>query len=317
MKTDCIRGAIYGLVTGDALGVPVEFVLRRELEEQPVTGWIGYGTHNQPPGTWSDDSSLALCLADELVNGYNILNIAASFVKWYDEKLWTPYGEVFDIGGTTRKSIQNLKNGMSPAQAGGSDERSNGNGSLMRILPLLFYVQKIENPLERFNVVREVSGITHAHIRSALACYYYLEFATFICSSNRNDRSDLSAYERTNTSFENLANQLKIKPTELGEFKRLLNGALPTLPENEINSGGYVIHTLEAALWCIFNTDSYKEAVLKAVNLGYDTDTTACVTGGLAGIIYGAGSIPGEWLRQLAKKDDIERLIEKFTEKYG
>ncbi len=315
MKTnDCIREAIYGLVTGDALGVPVEFVLRRELKEQPVTGMIGYGTHNQPPGTWSDDSSLALCLADELIKGYNIGNIAASFVKWYDEKLWTPHGEIFDIGGTTRTAILKLKNGIPPALAGGRDERSNGNGSLMRILPLLFYVRNIESPVERFKVVGEVSGITHVHTRSALACYYYLEFASFICG---NGGTVLSAYEKTNTSFGTLVHQLKIEPVEVDAFKRLLEGNLPSLSKAEINSGGYVIHTLEAALWCIFNTGSYEEAVLKAVNLGYDTDTTACVTGGLAGILYGAGSIPEEWLQQLAKKDDIEELIRRFTEKYG
>jgi len=315
MKTNvCIKGAIYGLVTGDALGVPVEFVLRQELKEQPVTGTIGYGTHNQPPGTWSDDSSLALCLADELVKGYNVDNIAASFVKWYDEKLWTPHGEVFDIGVTTRTAILKLKNGIPSAQAGGRDERSNGNGSLMRILPLLFYVRNIQNPAERFKVVREVSAITHAHIRSALACYYYLEFASFLCNKQG---TVLSAYEKTNASFRTLVHQLIIEPVEVDAFNRLLEGNLPTLSEDKINSGGYVIHTLEAALWCIFNTGSYKEAVLKAVNLGGDTDTTACVTGGLAGIIYGAHSIPEEWLQQLAKKDDIESLIERFSEKYG
>jgi ADP-ribosylglycohydrolase len=314
LKTaDCIRGAIYGLVTGDALGVPVEFTLRSELKEQPVTDMIGYGTHSQPPGTWSDDSSLALCLADELIKGYHLNNIAASFLKWYDKKLWTPHGEVFDIGGTTRKAILNLKNGVSPAQAGGHNEQSNGNGSLMRILPLLFYVRNIENPLERYNVVREVSGITHAHIRSVLACYYYIEFASFLCDNNG---AVTSAYEMTNSFFENLIHQLKPESVEVEKFNRLLSGNLPLLPENEINSGGYVIHTLEASLWCLFKTGSYKEAVLKAINLGGDTDTTACVTGGLAGIIYGAHSIPEEWLQQLAKKDDIENLIERFTEKY-
>ncbi|MGB4437301.1 MAG: ADP-ribosylglycohydrolase family protein, partial [Acetomicrobium sp.] len=144
MKKDKVIGGLLGLCIGDALGVPVEFQSREKLKRNPVKDMMGYGTHNQPPGTWSDDSSLAFCLAESLCNGFDLQDIADKFVKWMYEGYWTPWGKAFDVGHTTQIAISRLKKGVDPLESGPTDERSNGNGSLMRILPLIFYVEKMD-----------------------------------------------------------------------------------------------------------------------------------------------------------------------------
>jgi len=307
-----IRNAMLGLVVGDALGVPAEFISREYLKTRPITDMIGFGSHNQKPGTWSDDSSLALCLADELSQGFNLQKIGDSFVAWLYEKRWTPHGFVFDIGLTTREAIRRLKEGTTAHLAGNTDEDSNGNGSLMRIMPLLFYIRQNSKTIDKFEVIKDVSGITHRHIRSVLACNYYLEFANAICEGeNAKD-----AYQLANTAFLNVTSVLNINPAEVAHFNRLLSGNMAKLKETEIYSTGYVMHTLETSVWCILTTDNFEQAVLKAVNLGEDTDTTGAVTGGLAGLLYGTEQIPAYWLGQIARLEDIEDLIQKMIAKY-
>lgn len=308
-----IRSAILGLVVGDALGVPVEFQKRERLRQDPVVGMRGFGTHNQPAGTWSDDSSLALCLADVLANdGFDLEKIAQSFQDWYFKDHWTPHGRVFDIGGATRDAIQRLKSGVRPDQAGGFDEFSNGNGSLMRILPLLFYSKNLPTVEERFEVVRAVSSLTHAHIRSVLCCFYYLELANLIASGVEKHE----AYATNNHFFKNWVEQKRVAACEVQNFQKILDGKIHLLNEAEIRGSGYVLHSLEASLWCVLTSENYRETVLKAVNLGEDTDTTGAIAGGLAGLVFGEESIPVEWIEEIARLDDINKLIEKLEEKY-
>ena len=309
-----VKNGILGLIVGDALGVPVEFKSREYLKQKPLTDMIGFGTYNQPAGTWSDDSSLTLCLAEELTKGLNIQEIGNSFVKWFFENHWTPHGVVFDVGNTTRKAIYRIKNGEKAEIAGDWDENSNGNGSLMRILPLLFEVQYIRNKKEKFELIKKVSSITHGHIRSCLACYYYIEFASFVSSEVKYPLKN--AYKFANNSLKNLIEELEINPKEVRLFDRILDENIQELKEKDIQSSGYVLHTLEASIWCLLTTSSYKEAVLKAVNLGGDTDTTGAVVGGLAGLFYGLKSIPENWLNKIARKDDIEELINRLSDKY-
>jgi len=171
-----VKSAIFGVCVGDALGVPVEFRSREQLKRSPVTNMRAFGTHRQPAGTWSDDSSLMLCLADSLCNEYNLEDIALKFLQWYNAEIWTPHGRVFDIGIATSQAIRRISKGVSPTLCGGTSEFDNGNGSLMRILPILFYIKDF--PIEkRFDTIKDVSSITHGHIRSALACFIYLELA--------------------------------------------------------------------------------------------------------------------------------------------
>ncbi|MCB1194451.1 MAG: ADP-ribosylglycohydrolase family protein [Leptospiraceae bacterium] len=306
-----IQSGIFGFCIGDALGVPVEFKSRNTIKKNPLTDMIGFGTHNQPPGTWSDDSSLALCLAESLTKGYDLQDIAKNFYKWYEEGYWGAHGEVFDIGGTTEEAILNIEEGCKAEEAGGTSEHDNGNGSLMRILPLVFYIdKKVTDEKEKYQIIKDVSSITHGHIRSVISCYIYID----LCLSIMKGLDFKQSYEQVVKEQEKYIAYMNGRDTQ--EFKRIFTGNIHDLKEEEIKSGGYVIHTLEASLWCLMNTKSYSEAVLKAVNLGDDTDTTGVVTGGLAGLYYGMEDIPKEWVEKMAKKDEIFDLCDRLFKSY-
>ncbi|MEH2281298.1 MAG: ADP-ribosylglycohydrolase family protein [Nostoc sp.] len=298
---------LMGLCVGDALGVPVEFTSRAERVKSPVTTMLGYGTWNQPPGTWSDDSSLSFCLAECLCRGYSLDAIANSFWRWYKEAYWTPRGDVFDIGQTTHTAIMRLKQGVVPHQAGGKVENSNGNGSLMRILPMA-YCHRSLTLGELLARVHDVSAITHAHARSQMACGIYISIAVALLEGADLQTAYLQALQDIQTIY-SVREFLLEKP----HFGRIFSGEIAKVPVEEINSGGYVIDTLESSLWCLLNSSSYSEAVLKAVNLGGDSDTTAAVTGGLAGIYYGVENIPQKWMNQIARRQDIIYLAERFA----
>jgi ADP-ribosyl-[dinitrogen reductase] hydrolase len=298
---------LMGLCVGDALGVPVEFTSRAERVQSPVTTMQGYGTWNQPPGTWSDDSSLTFCLAETLCRGYSLDAIANSFWRWYKAAYWTPRGQLFDIGNTTHAAIMRLKQGILPREAGGKIENTNGNGSLMRILPMA-YCHKILTFSELISRVHDVSAITHAHTRSLMACGIYISIAVALLEG----ADPQTAYRQSLSKLETIYSQREYL-LEKPHFARIYSGEISKLPVEEINSGGYVIDTLEAALWCLLNSSSYSQAVLTAVNLGGDTDTTAAVTGGLAGIYYGVENIPQEWINQIARKQDIVNLATRFA----
>lgn len=308
MLKESVLGGLFGLCVGDALGVPVEFLTRKKLIEKPVTGMLGYGTHNQPPGTWSDDSSLTFCLVESLCEGYKPGDIAQKFVKWYDEGYWTPYGEVFDVGNATLQAITRIKRGSKPEEAVGRTEYDNGNGSLMRILPLAYFLLGVEDIKTRVGIIHDVSSITHGHIRSKIACVFYVEFARYLLKGLK----AYDAYLKTAKLVESFYSGYE-DVSELKHFQRIMSNEIVNLSEESIMSSGYVIHTLEACIWCLLNCNNYEETILKAVNLGDDTDTTAAVVGGFAGIYYGLSSIPKEWIEIIARKDDIFALCERFS----
>ena len=339
---DKIFGGIFGLAVADAMGVPVEFQSRESLRRNPVTDMRGYGTHNQPPGTWSDDTSLTLCLLDSLAKkGFNArwkldsnfpepdyTDIMQRFLSWLDEGKYTAHGEVFDKGNTTQQALQRFRKGTKPLKCGGRLEKDNGNGSLMRILPIIFYLCTLIENMSRWAsggraesvsryYIHSVSSLTHAHLRSQIACGIYLMIAHFIVYSSedkRNLKQAIDAGLKGAKGDKDNYGRYKVEEyaKELKHYKRLFKKDFAKLPEEEIKSSGYVVDTLEAALWCLLNTDNYKDCVLKAVNLGDDTDTVAAVAGGLAGMYYGVESIPKEWLNQLARRDYIEELCEDF-----
>lgn len=298
-----LQTILISTAIGDALGVPVEFKPRAYLKENPVTDMLEFGTHTQPKGTWSDDTSLMLCLAESIAEGLDLNKLAQKFVAWKNDNLWTPHGWVFDIGIGTRVAIERLEEGELPELAGGFEEMDNGNGSLMRILPLILYIKDLDIG-QRFEWTKKVSSLTHAHVRSIMACFYFLEFAKKIIEG----KDKFEAYIELQTELFQYFQSRKINPLEIQKFSRLLFDDISLLKEDKIQSSGYVIHTLEASIWCLLTTNSYEEAVLKAVNLGHDTDTTGAVTGGLGGLIYGLDAIPTEWLNVLARKEDIIKL---------
>lgn len=303
-----VLDGLMGLCVGDALGLPFEFSSRKKIKHTPISNMIGYGTHDQPAGTWSDDSSLTFCLGDSLCNGYYISDIADKMKKWYEESYWTPHGEVFDIGRTTLESIKKLIVGRHPSDTGGKQDNDNGNGSLMRILPLAFYLQHVEDKEYKYQVIHDVSKITHAHPRSILACSIYVEYALLLLKGFTLQ----DAFDSMRNNILNFFCEKETYSLELEFFKRILTENLMESAEDEINSSGYVIDTLEASFWCLLTTNDYKSAVLKAVNLGNDTDTTAAVTGGLAGLYYGIQQIPVQWINNIAKREMIIELANKM-----
>jgi ADP-ribosylglycohydrolase len=313
-----VKSALIGLAIGDALGVPVEFQERKTLKKKPVKDMMGYGTHNQPAGTWSDDSSLTFCLAESLCNGYDLINIAQKLTDWIFGKLWRPHGEIFDIGIQTRKALREIKQFLKYEEYEAlkllryeTNEWTNGNGSLMRILPLLFYIK--DKPLtEKFEIIWDVSALTHPHIRSAMACLIYLELAENIL----NGQSKILAYQNMQTSISTFFKKQKLSPSEIMHFDRILTSDISKLQENVIKSDGYVIHSLEASLWCFLTTKTFETSVLKAVNLGSDTDTTGAIVGGLAGLYYGYNQLPEFWVAYLTRLEDILALCDRLERQY-
>lgn len=261
-----LKSAIYGFAVGDALGVPVEFKKRGSFRVDDMTG---YGTHSQPCGTWSDDTSMTLasCCSIKEMGCVDVEDIRRRFGDWLYNGEYAIDGNVFDVGGTTSRAIR--------AGKGECGEYSNGNGSLMRILPLAFTDADNE-------MVGKVSAITHGHSLSIEYCVCYVKIARALLNGE-SMRNAFSLYK---------------------DYSKIL-----ARKQSDVLSTGYVADTFEAALWCLSTTDSYKDAVLSAVNLGDDTDTVGAVTGGLAGIIYGMEDIPETWIEKLRGKEIIENCL--------
>lgn len=318
MKNKLI-GGIMGLAVGDALGVPVEFTEREILKKDPVINMRGFGTYNQPAGTWSDDTSLTLCLLDSLEKGLDYDDILERFVAWYQNGGYTPFEDSFDIGNGTRSSIERYLSGTSALECGGDNDWDNGNGALMRILPVVFYLDKGYGrdrfgDVETMGIIQNVAGLTHRHKKSIIACGIYCGIAHNLLYGMDLKGAIKNGIEKA-VSFYGKDESCKEESyaKSLSVYERLMNlEGFAKLDEHEIYSSGYVVDTLEAAVWCLLNSSSYEECVLKAVNLGEDTDTVAAVAGGLAGISYGYESIPARWINEIARKDYILGLCEGF-----
>jgi ADP-ribosylglycohydrolase len=305
-----ISGSLWGAVIGDALGVPVEFRSREHLRDAPVREMTGPGTHQQPPGTWSDDSSLLFCTLESLLECNHLVaqDLADRFLRWLRRGYWTPYGEVFDVGIATRQALARFAEGRPPVRCGGREEFDNGNGSLMRMVPVSIWVWQL-TPEEALQSSHLASTITHAHPRSQIVCGFFTLFVRGLLQG-------LAPQPALAVAWEQAAAAYLVDPDFQGEWpalQRLHPSVLPFLLEAEIHSTGYCVHTLEAAIWCLLHSTGFEECMLKAVNLGEDTDTVACVTGALAGLQYGIDAVPGRWATALARKEDVDAIIHKFT----
>ncbi len=311
-----IRNAVYGMAIGDALGVPAEFQDRETLRRNPITKMVGGGFHGQPAGTWSDDTSMALCLMASVAACGHLdpEDIMRRFADWREKGQYTPHGVCFDCGGTCGAAISRFLRGVRAKDCGGTGERDNGNGSLMRILPLLFFLRgeygigwyKMSRPMLEIQIV---SSLTHAHPISVMACGIYLQIAEQIIQ--RGTEEAITSGTKYALAF---YEQIPEYKDYLHVWDRIRDvTALKALPEDAIKSGGYVVNTLEAALWCLLNTDSYAGCVLRAVNLGRDTDTTGDVAGGLAGLAYGWEGLPKEWIAALQARPMLDSLCDSYS----
>ena len=305
-----IKSVMIGHAVGDALGVPVEFASREELAENPVAAMKGFGTYPVPAGSWSDDTSMSLAALDSLASGeVRWDEIMDNFCRWLDEGAYTPLGELFDVGQTCLEAIGRYGNqGIVATECGGKDEYSNGNGSLMRIHPFsLMAFYNLKAYLDWEDLVEKASSLTHGHERSKLACKIYTAVLFSLLDSPKKE-SVKSALAWAEGRYEH--------SSEHGVYQRVFSPAFDKLTVDEIKSTGYVVDTLEAALWCLLTTDNYRDCVLKAVNLGEDTDTVAAVAGGLAGALYGYDNIPCEWKNTLIKRAYLEELCKQASEKW-
>lgn len=304
---------IWGLVVGDALGVPVEFFSRESLKTDPVLGMRSHGTYNQPAGTWSDDSSMALCGAEGLTEGLDYEKVMGLFARWYNEGYMTPHGETFDIGGATRRAIEKYSLGFPALECGGREENDNGNGSLMRILPLCFYLRSCFGEYTgyqtAFDIIGRFSSLTHAHPISIIACSVYCSAASFLMEGH----DIASAIDMGSEKGLAACHSKKEWHKWANLFDGLSSKELKLQTLHGIKSDGYVLNTLKAAFWCLLTTESLSQCLLKAVNLGSDTDTVAAVAGGLAGIYYEPDEVFDSWKQMVAKKDMIEALCRRFA----
>lgn len=307
-----IKSAVFGHAVGDALGVPVEFATRERLQCTPVQTMQGFQTHNVPPGTWSDDTSMTLCTLESLTKtgNVNLNDMMDRFIQWGYAGYMTPYGRMFGIGRTTRLALTGYRRGKPVDACGGTQERDNGNGSLMRIMPVILYQHMTGiygSEREKMEELNRVSALTHGHPRAMMACGIY-GFVLDELLARREPSSLVAGLKQAALFYAG--------SSEYSAYTELFQPDFFGLDSGQIQSSGYVVDTLKAALWCVGTTTSYPECVLKAVNLGGDTDTTAAVAGGLAGVLYGFDSIPKEWISSLALHEKLDAMCMDAAERW-
>jgi ADP-ribosyl-[dinitrogen reductase] hydrolase len=297
--TNRLKGGLYGLLIGDALGVPYEFqpasaIPARQLIDMTPPPSFRRAHATVKPGTWSDDGALALCLLESLLEKgrLDLTNLAAKFLAWADNGYLAVDGRVFDIGIQTSYAFDNLRGGISPELAGRSGERDNGNGSLMRVLPLALWHRGSDEDL--VNMAHVQSLVTHGHPHSQVCCALYVLVARRLLEGRGMNEAWADAEEALGAIYGRtpLATAL--------EFVRSLKAAVPT-------GSGYVVDCLWSARSAC-NESTYAGVVKAAIAFGNDTDTTACIAGGLAGIHFGFDAIPLRWLDILRGRELVKPL---------
>ena len=303
------KAGIIGFVVGDAMGVPLEFCMREKLMQKPTTEMLGYGSHNVPKGAWSDDSSMTLATVDAIIkdNGVNFNTIANNFLEWVKNAKYTSTDRVFDIGRTCLRAIGRYENKKDVAEkCGGTSEMDNGNGSLMRMLPLVYYCYAKEmNEKEIYKLVKNVSSITHRHEISIMGCFIYVMYGIALLKNKNLTQAYRTVKKiKYNTYFTDKT---------INRYYRLLRKNINKYSLDEIKSTGFIIDTLEATIWVLLNTKTFNQAIIGAINLGNDTDTVGACVGGIAGLYYGLENINKTWQSELLKYDYIVDLCNKFN----
>ncbi|BCV20218.1 ADP-ribosylglycohydrolase family protein [Moorella sp. Hama-1] len=295
------RGSLLGLAVGDALGTTLEF--RPPESFDPITGMAGGGPFNLQPGQWTDDTAMALCLAESLVErrGFDPVDQMERYLRWYREGYLSSTGHCFDIGNTVRAALERFERTRGP-YCGSTNPFTAGNGSLMRLAPVpLFYARK---PWEAVAKAGESSRTTHGAKEAVDACRYLAALILGAVDGAAKEELLSDHYEPTPGLWREAPLAPKIAAVASGSFKRR--------NPPEVRGTGYVVDCLEAALWAFYHSSSFREGALLAVNLGNDADTTGAVYGQLAGAYYGEDGIPGEWREKIAVREFIETLAEKI-----
>lgn len=297
-SVDRYRGALLGLAAGDAVGTTLEFSLRGTFE--PIEDMVGGGPFNLQPGQWTDDTSMALCLATSLLEcgGFDPRDQMVRYCMWWRKGYMSSTGRCFDIGSTTRSALSSYERTREPF-SGSTDRMSAGNGSIMRLAPVpLYYHPDAEKAV---HYAGESSRTTHGTAECVDACKL---FAVMITAA-------LSGESKQDVLF---ADRSVVMPNEIeSAIAAIASGLYRTKTMDEIKGSGYVVKSLEAALWCFWTTSGFEEAILQAANLGDDADTTAAVCGQIAGAYYGAEGIPSRWLARLALLEEICELADRLA----
>jgi ADP-ribosyl-[dinitrogen reductase] hydrolase len=308
-----IKNGIIGFIIGDAMGVPFEFKSRKELENIKINGMNEYGTYNLPKGYWSDDSSMVIATMKAIIDNKGNINykdIMNNFILWAYSDKFTPNNKAFDIGNTTAKALRNyyykdsFKIYNDPINCGINDFNDNGNGSLMRILPIAYYCYyKRLSDDEIYNIVKNISSLTHSHNISILGCFIYVLFVINLLSGESKE----NVYSNIRKFYFNKYFNDDI----LEYYKRILKSDISKLEINDIYSSGYIVDSLEAVIWCFLKNNNYDSSIINSIKLGNDTDTIGALVGGLSGIYY--NNINDKWLNDLVRKEEILNLCLKFN----
>lgn len=301
-KANRLKGGLYGLLIGDALGVPYEFHLRSaippyDLIEMTPPARFNRAHASVKPGTWSDDGALALCLLASLVEKekLDLDDLATKFLAWSDEGCFAVDGHVFDIGIQTQQAFENLRRGVSPSISGPSGERNNGNGSLMRVLPLALWHRGRDEELVSLAQIQSL--VTHGHLHSQVCCGLYVLTARYLLEGRAMDEAWASAEVMLAEIYQNQKAAKHLSALDYVLSKKNL----------QVNGSGYVIDSLWSAKSACGEM-TFEAVVKAAIAFGNDTDTTACIAGGLAGIHFGFEAIPLRWLDSLRGRELVKPL---------
>lgn len=297
------RGCLLGLAVGDAVGTTLEF--KKPGTFEPITDMVGGGPFNLRPGQWTDDTSMALCLGESLIihKGFEPTDQMERYLRWYRNGYFSSTGECFDIGNTVRAALRHFET-TGNSFAGSTDSLAAGNGSIMRLAPVpMFYANDFTTAIAH---TASSSYTTHAASASVSACQYL--GALIVGALNGEDKETLlSSYY---TPIPGFWDNTFLVP----EIAEIADGSFKKRNPPDIVGIGYVVKSLEAALWAFYNSQDYREGCLMAANLGNDADTTAAVYGQLAGAYYGESGIPSAWREKLAKRHIIEAMADKLYE---
>ncbi|WP_046068252.1 ADP-ribosylglycohydrolase family protein [Pseudomonas synxantha] len=289
------RGCLLGLACGDAVGTTVEFMPRGSFEA--VTGMIGAGPFNLQPSQWTDDTSMALCLAESLLHkgGFDAADQMARYLKWWTSGYLSSTGDCFDIGLTVRQALADFQRNGDP-HAGSTDRYLAGNGSIMRLAPVVLFYFPDSSRIQTISA--DSSRTTHAALEAVECC---LVLSRVLTSALRGDAK---------------AQVLQVECSGLTEPKviAIAQGHYREKACVDIVGSGYAVASLEAALWCLHQTDSFAEAVLMAANLGDDADTTAAIVGQVAGAYYGVQGIPEDWLGKVWMRKHIQSTADALMQ---
>ena len=310
---------MMGLIVGDALGLPVQFSRPDDIAlrpEGPVTGMEGYGAFHMPAGSWSDDGSMALCALESInrLGRVEPADIAENFVKWMFDGAFTQYGMAYDMGNTCSRAIRHFALFHDPDTCGITGEHANGNGALMRILPVCLYAyarQKADDAYsdeDAIRDVRSVAALTHNHMRSHVACGLYF----FMVRAILDYKGEMSLADCLQLGVDQGRLFYEEEPKNLhhiAHYQRLFDLAtLRVTPDTELEFSGYVVRAFEAAVWGLLQEDSLEKTLLNIVNHGDDSDTVGAIAGGLAGLYYGYEAIPKDWLAAIRAREYVEDL---------